>query len=121
MCVMNKDGFISSVISWAESHGFNNVRANIEGYEKPVSYERANDNLVFTPDVTAVNMYIKHYLEVAVKTDTNQRSISKWKLLSELAGMKGGKLYLMAPRGHVRFARDIVTQHNIQAEVVQMK
>ncbi|HEV7347277.1 hypothetical protein [Telluribacter sp.] len=118
---MNKEGFIPNVINWAESHGFNSIRANIEGYEKPVSYERANDSELFTPDVTAVNMYNKHYLEVAMKSDANRGSISKWKLLSELAGMKGGKLYLMAPRGHVRFAREMVTQYNIQAEVVQMK
>ncbi|GAB3182006.1 hypothetical protein [Telluribacter humicola] len=117
---MEKTGFIPQVITWAKSHGFENIKANIDGYEKPVSYERSQDSQKFTPDVTAVNMYNKHYLEVAMKSDANRGSISKWQLLSELAGLKGGKLYLMAPRGHVRFAREMVTQYKIQAEVVQM-
>lgn len=117
---MEKAGLIPQVITWARSHGFENIKANIEGYEKPISYERSQDSEMFTPDVTAVNMYTKHYLEVAMKSDATRSSISKWKLLSQIAGMKGGKLYLMAPRGHVRFARDMVSQYNIQAEVVQM-
>jgi hypothetical protein len=117
---MEKENFISDVVTWATKHGFKEIRANLEGYEKPVSYERAADNEKFTPDVTGVNMFNRHYLEVAIKTDPVRPSVSKWKLLSELAGMKGGKLYLMAPRGHVRFARDIIVQHNIQAEVIKI-
>lgn len=121
ICVfMEKDGFIENVVKWAQSHGFKEIRANIEGYETPKSYERTQDNQVFTPDVTGVNMFNKHYLEVSMKTDKLMKDISKWKLLSELASMKGGKLYLMAPRGHVRYTRDIVTQHNIPAEVIKI-
>ena len=117
---MEKDGFIENVVKWAQSHGFKEIRANIEGYETPKSYERTQDNQVFTPDVTGVNMFNKHYLEVSMKTDKLMKDISKWKLLSELASMKGGKLYLMAPRGHVRYTRDIVSQHNIPAEVIKI-
>ena len=59
---MEKDGFIEHVVKWAQSHGFKDIRANIEGYETPKSYERTQDNQVFTPDVTGVNMFNKHYL-----------------------------------------------------------
>ncbi|TDB64466.1 hypothetical protein [Arundinibacter roseus] len=117
---MEKDPIIVSVVKWAQSHGFKDICANIEGYETPKSYERTQDKQVFTPDVTGVNMFNKHYLEVSMKTDKLMKDISKWKLLSELASMKGGKLYLMAPRGHVRFTRDVITQHNIPAEVIKI-
>lgn len=117
---MEKDGIIASVVKWAQSHGFKEIRANIEGYETPKSYERTQDNQVFTPDVTGINMFNKHYLEVAMKSNELTGDISKWKLLSELASMKGGKLYLMAPRGHFRFTRDMVSQYNIPAEVVKI-
>lgn len=117
---MEKDGFIANVVKWAQSHGFKEIKANIEGYETPKSYERTHDNQVFTPDVTGTNMFNKHYLEVSMKTDKLMKDISKWKLLSELASMKGGKLYLMAPRGHVRYTRDVVSQHNIPAEVIKI-
>lgn len=117
---MEKQGIIPSVIKWAQSHGFQDIRANMEGYETPKSYERTHDKQVFTPDVTGFNMFNKHYLEVSMKTDKLMKDISKWKLLSELASMKGGKLYLMAPRGHVRYTRDVINQYNIPAEVIKI-
>ena len=117
---MDRNELISTVVKWAKSHGFKDIRANIEGYDTPKSYERAADSQLFTPDVTATNMFNKHYLEVSMKTDALRSSVSKWKLLSELASLKGGKLYLMAPRGHVRFTRDVVAEHNIPAEVVRI-
>lgn len=117
---MEKESYIPLVVKWAKSHGFKEIQANMEGYETPKSYERAADNTRFTPDVTGVNMFNRHYLEVCIKTDQMRGNISKWKLLSELAGMKGAKLYLMAPRGHVRFAREAVDQYNIPAEVVKI-
>ncbi|QRR00510.1 hypothetical protein [Dyadobacter sandarakinus] len=117
---MEKNLFIPLVVKWAKAHGFKDIQANLEGYEVPKSYERSGDNTRFTPDVTGVNMFNRHYLEVSVKTDQLRGSISKWKLLSELAGMKGAKLYLMAPRGHVRFTREVIDQYNIPAEVVRI-
>ena len=120
MPIWKKDGFIESVVKWAQSHGFKEIKANIEGFDTPKSYERTQDNQVFTPDVTGTNMFNKHYLEVSLKNDKMMKDISKWKLLSELASMKGGKLYLMAPRGHVRYTRDVISQHNIPAEVVKI-
>jgi hypothetical protein len=117
---MEKEAFIPMVVKWAKAHGFKEIQANLEGYEMPKSYERAADNTKFTPDVTGVNMFNRHYLEVSVKTDQMRAYISKWKLLSELANMKGAKLYLMAPRGHVRFTREIVDQYGIPAEVVKI-
>lgn len=118
---MEKESFIPMVVKWAQAHGFKEIQANMEGFETPKSYERAADNEKFTPDVTGVNMFNRHYLEVSIKTDQLRGSISKWKLLSELAGMKGAKLYLMAPRGHVRFTREVITQYNIPAEVIKME
>ena len=117
---MEKENFIPLAVKWAKAHGFKEIQANMEGYDTPKSYERSADNTRFTPDVTGVNMFNRHYLEVSVKTEELRGSISKWKLLSELAGMKGGKLYLLAPKGHVRFTKDLVDQYNIPAEVVKI-
>jgi hypothetical protein len=117
---MEKESFIPQVVKWAKAHGFKEIQANMEGYETPKSYERAADNARFIPDVTGVYMFNRHYLEVSMKTDQLRGSISKWKLLSELAGMKGAKLYLLAPRGHVRFTREMTELYNIPAEIVRL-
>lgn len=117
---MDRESFIPLVVKWAQAHGFKEIQANLEGYETPKSYERAGDNQKFIPDVTGVNMFNRHYLEVSMKSDDLKVNISKWKLLSELAGMKGAKLYLLAPRGHVRFTKELIEQYHIPAEVIKM-
>jgi|TARA_R110002124_G_scaffold52973_1_gene151930 hypothetical protein len=117
---MDKENFIPLAVKWAQAHGFKEIQANIEGYDTPTGYERAADNEKFIPDVTGVNMFNRHYLEVSLKTDQPRGSVSKWKLLSELAGMKGAKLYLLAPKGHVRFTKELVLQYNIPAEVIKI-
>ena len=58
-------------------------------------------------------MGTKSYIEIALKTDDMRATISKWKLFGTLAAQKGGKLYLLAARGHKSFAERIVQQHNL--------
>ena len=58
-------------------------------------------------------MGAKSYIEIALKTDDKKAMISKWKLLGTLAARKGGKLYLLAARGHKSFAEKIVQNHNL--------
>ncbi|MEZ4905421.1 MAG: hypothetical protein R2822_28485 [Spirosomataceae bacterium] len=55
-----------------------------------------------------------------LKSDPINRTISKLRLLSTLAAAKSGKLFLMAPRGHFNFAKDLIAQHQIHAEVIKI-
>ena len=55
------------------------------------------------------------------KTDNTERRISKWKLLGTLAKMKGGKLFLLAPKGHKSFTETIVKNHHLNAQVVYLE
>ena len=60
----------------------------------------------------------KSYVEIAIKTENVQRRISKWNLLSTLATMKSGKLFLFAPKGHQTFTEKIVKKHLLNAAVI---
>lgn len=107
-------------IEWAKKSGYENIKANLDDYDTPSQYQRAQDDVTFTPDLTAVKGGKKCYFEVIMKDVEENSGVSKLRLLSELAKMKGGELFVMAPTGHMRFTRDLVDSHNIQATVMRI-
>lgn len=107
-------------ISWAKNQGFSKIKANTDDYETPVSFKKAGEETPFVPDITGVRLGGKSYVEIATKSDDVRRKVTKWKLLSTLAAMKQGKLYLLAPRGHKSFTEGIVERHNISANVISI-
>ncbi len=117
---MKDDKFIEKAINWAQKKGFSDIRAVHEGFEAPKSFTRKEDESTVTPDLSGLKTGGKSYVEIALKTDNVQRKITKWKLLSTLASVKGGKLYLLAPRGHKAFTDNLVKTYNIDAKVVSI-
>ncbi len=121
-----KEAFYRKITNWANKKGFENIKANVEGYETPKSFTRqanTEDAAAVTPDATAVNHGVKYYFEIAMKPNDRsirQRLISKWKLLSFLAERKGGKLYLFAPHGNKSFTQKIIEQYGIKAQFVSL-
>ncbi|GAB3550066.1 hypothetical protein [Spirosoma fluminis] len=117
---MNKKAHIQRVADWARSHGFVDIKANADGYEKPITYDRQQDGLSFTPDVTGKQFNQKSYFELVIKTDEIKPLTSKLKLLSQLAAVRGGQLYLMAPKGNLPFAKLMRDSCQISAELVHL-
>ena len=123
MSNMTKEDYIPKAIAWAESHGFEEIKANLpddDDFETPIGYERQQDDQEFIPDVTGKVLSEKFYFEVILKTNKTRRLVSKLKLMSVLAGRRGGKLYMMAPRGHYQFARDLMDDNTIIADLVKL-
>jgi Holliday junction resolvase len=121
---MNKsktEKIYQKVNKWLTKRGFQNIKANVEGYETPTGFQqRGADDLVI-PDITASTQDSKYYFEIAVKPSQKtkiQQLVSKWKLLSLLANNKGGKLYLMAPYGNKSFAQRIIERYKIDAKFI---
>ena len=77
-----------------------NIKANWEDFDTPSGYHRKGQDDSVVPDITGRKLGKKFYVEIAMKADDMKRRVSKWKLLSTLASMKGGKLFLLAPKGH---------------------
>lgn len=99
--------------------GYEGIKANIEDYDTPSRLQR-NEDEVFIPDITGVKAGRKSYFEVAVKTETIQETVTKWKLLSSLARLRNGKLYLISPKGHFTFTQKLVKDYSIPATIVRM-
>ncbi len=114
---MEKVEIFENAIAWAKKRGIKSIKANTENYETPSMFSRPGKDDPFIPDITGVQSASKCYVEIAQKVDDVQRVISKWKLLSRMAEIKGGKLYLLAPRGSKAFTEKIVEQHNLNARV----
>jgi len=112
-----QDQYFEKAIDWAKKRGFSNIKANCEEYETPAQFNRQDEEDAFIPDITGLKTGGKSYIEIATKTENVSRKVSKWKLLSLLAARKGGKLFLLTPRGHKRFAEEVVKDHNLNAEV----
>lgn len=118
---MSKQAYIHQAANWVKAHGFIDIKANAAGYPKPCGYGRQQDGQSFIPDITANQFEQKSYFEVILKTSPTDELISKLKLLSQLALLHGGQLYLLAPKGHLPFAKSVAAESRIMAEWVSLK
>ncbi len=101
--------------------GYKDIRANLEDYDTPSKLSRAGeDDEAFIPDITGVLNGRKSYFELALKTDKVRPVVTKWKLLSNMAKFKNGKLFLIVPRGHFAFTSRLLNKYPIQAEVIKL-
>lgn len=117
---MSKQTYIHQAARWAKAHGFIDIMANAEGYPTPGGYGRQKDGQSFIPDVTGKQLEQKSYFEVVLKTSPTDELLSKLKLLSQLAFLGGGELYLLAPKGHLPFAKSIVAESCIMAKWINL-
>ncbi|MCB9282859.1 MAG: hypothetical protein H6563_02200 [Lewinellaceae bacterium] len=99
--------------------GYEGIKANLEDYDTPSRLHR-KDEEAFIPDITGVKAGRKSYFELAMKNDTVQESVTKWKLLSSMARLHSGKLYLIVPKGHFTFTQKLVKEHSILATIVRI-
>lgn len=117
---MSKNDFFEKAIRWTKKKGFSGIKANFGEYEAPVQYTKPNEEDTFTPDITGKKRGGKSYFEIALKADNMERKVTKWKLLSTLSSLKGGKLFLLAPSGHKAFTERILKKYNLNAQLVYL-
>ena len=117
------DSIAEQIISYAESSGFEDIKADFTGYDRPASLTMMNKDITLTPDFTAKRGEKKFYFEIAVKNENDEerrRLVSKWKALESIAKMKGGDLQLFVPHGSYKFINDLIQNHGIEATLKKM-
>ncbi|MHA6248229.1 hypothetical protein ACXYMU_09860 [Pontibacter sp. CAU 1760] len=115
--------FAAQVIQFAEKSGFEDIKADFDGYTTPASLNMVSKNITLTPDFTAKRGEDKYYFELVVKNpeeDAQRRLISKWKALESIAKMKGGDLRLFVPRGSYKYAHALVQENHIEAKLTKL-
>lgn len=113
--------YLEKAILWAKRKGMQQIKANFEEYEMPSGFSKKGEEEPIIPDITGIQMGSKNYVEVVLKTEDVTRVVSKYKLLATMAAMKGGSLYLLAPKGHKSFADTVVKDHTLNAKVIYLK
>ena len=118
---MKSTELYEKAIHWAKKNGFSNIKANTDEFETPAGFTKKGEDEALIPDISGSRLGGKSYVEIALKTESSDAQVSKYKLLSTMASMKSGKLYLLAPKGHKAFIDKMVKQYNISAEVLSIK
>ena len=117
---MTEESYLVRAINWAKKKGFSQIKAQLDNFEEPTHYHKADGDKPFIPNITAKKFGKKSYFELATKTENQQRKISKWNLLSTLARMKGGNLYLLTPKGHKAFVERMMRKYDLEAQLIYM-
>lgn len=107
-------------VTYLENKGFENIKADIEGYETPKSYKKAGSDISVTPDIVAERAGIKHYFEVSLKSEKPNLLKSKWRFLDVLTRMKDHRFKIITRRGHYKFTNDMLEDLNLQKNVIKL-
>lgn len=113
-----KNQYLNQAIEWASRKTTGVIRSIHEDYEDPKIFRSKNSDMMVQPDISfRLIDGRKHFTDISLKTEKPQKLVTRWKLLSTMATLSRGKLYLLAPRGHKIFTTRLVDRYNINATV----
>ncbi|MFZ9003184.1 MAG: hypothetical protein ACO20F_05035 [Robiginitalea sp.] len=96
-----------------EARGFNNIKADMEGYETPKSYLKKSSGSAVTPDITATKNGIKYFFDISLKSEKPTMLKSKWLFLDTLSRMKSNRFRIITFRGHYKFTHTLLNELNL--------
>lgn len=100
-------------ITYLENRGFENIKADIKGYETPKSYSKVGSDISITPDIVATKEGRKHYFDISLKSEKPKLLKSKWLFLKTLSNLKSHRFKLITKRGHYKFTQDMLEDINL--------
>ena len=61
--------FLKDSLDYLENKGFENIKADLEGFETPKSYVKKGSDITITPDIVAEKEGRKHIFDISLKTE----------------------------------------------------
>lgn len=107
---------LSNSINYLEQLGFEDIKADTDGYETPKSYSKMNSDIVVTPDIVAQKEGRQHIFELSLKSEEPQLLKSKWIFLNTLSNLKSYRFRLITTRGHIKFTNEMLTDLNLEQD-----
>jgi hypothetical protein len=107
-------------VQYLEKRGFENIQADVEGYDTPKSYNKVGSNISITPDLIAEREGVKHYFEVSLKSSEPNLLKSKWRFLDVLTRMKNHRFKIVTRRGHYKFTDDMLRDLNLDKDPIKI-
>ncbi|WP_203255876.1 hypothetical protein [Hyunsoonleella ulvae] len=100
-------------INYLENRGFENLKADIDGYESPKSYTKKGSNISITPDIVASKEGRKYFFDISLKSEKPKLLKSKWLFLNTLSTLKSARFKLITTRGHIQYSKNMLQDLNL--------
>ncbi|ANH60609.1 MULTISPECIES: hypothetical protein [Dokdonia] len=114
------NAFLNTTITYLENKGFENIKADVAGYETPTSFTRQETGNTIIPDIVAEKRGIKYFFEVSLKSTKPQLLKTKWLLLDTLTKMKDYRFRIITTKGHLSFTRDMIADTNLNKSYIRI-
>ncbi|MAW95980.1 MULTISPECIES: hypothetical protein [unclassified Leeuwenhoekiella] len=111
---------LEQAIGYLEDRGFENIKADTEGFESPKSYIKKGSEVSITPDIVAERDGEKHIFELSLKSKKPRLLKSKWLFLDVLSSMKNFKFKIMTTRGHYKFTDETLSSISLDKKPVKI-
>jgi hypothetical protein len=105
---------LNNSINYLQQLGFEDIKADTDGFETPKSYSKLNSEVIVTPDIVAKKEGRQHIFELSLKSDQPKLLKSKWLFLDTLSKMKSYRFGLITTRGHIKFTNDMINDINLE-------
>jgi len=104
---------LKNSIDYLENRGFEDIKADFEGYDTPKSFKKVGSDISVTPDIVAMKEGRKHYFDISLKSEKPNLLKSKWLFLKTLSNLKSHRFKLITKRGHYKFTQDMLEDINL--------
>ena len=105
--------FLEKSINHLEATGFENIQADMEGYETPKSYLHKGSDDKITPDIVALKNGRKYFFEIGVKSAEPRMLKTKWLFLDTISRMNSDRFRIITTKGHYRFTEEVLEDINL--------
>lgn len=105
--------FLTDSVDYLKQHGYENIKADVEGYESPKSYAKKGSDISVTPDIVAEKEGRKHIFDISLKSSKPKLLKSKWLFLNTLSTMRSQRFRLITTRGHYKFTNEMLDDINL--------
>jgi hypothetical protein len=104
---------IEKSVHHLEATGFENIKADMEGYETPKSYLKKGSDSKITPDIVALKNGKKYFFEISLKSAKPKLLKSKWLFLDTISRMKSDRFRIITTKGHYKFTESMLEDINL--------
>ena len=104
---------LNDSVTYLKNHGYENIKADTEGFETPKSYVKVGSDITVTPDIVAEKEGRKHFFELSLKSSKPKLLKSKWLFLNTLSNLKSHRFRLITTRGHYKFTSEMLSDINL--------
>jgi len=111
---------LQEAVEYLENRDYENIKADIDGYETPKSYNKKGSDISITPDIVAERAGVKYYFEVSLKSQKPKLLKSKWRFLDVITRMRNEKFKIITRRGHYKFTNDMLKDLNLEKNMIKL-